>query len=282
MARVVKPPVAAAKVSVPSVNYAEELARQAAEYAKQEESSGGGQFFSVRGGILTFGGAKMPNNQVAVVIADAIMENIYYAGDFDPDEPAPPACYAFGRDEKDMAPHKLVVEAGTGQCAACGIAGTEGCCPMNEWASAEKGRGKACRNTRRLVLLPAGNLDERGHHTLPDNPEEFLSAAGFGFLRLPVTSVKAYANFVKQVAGALHLPPHGIYTRVSVVPDASVQFKVVFEPLGQVSEDLLPVVMQRHNEAKSIIETPYPPAVEGEPKKTTRAKPAARATRGRR
>lgn len=240
------------KTGTAIANYDEELARQAEAYAKQEESSGGAQFFSVQGGILTFAGAAMPNNEIACVITDAILENVYYEGLYDSKNPQPPMCYAFGRDDKEMEPHANVVEQGTAQCESCSG------CEFNEFGSAPTGRGKACKNTRRLVLLPAGTLDDRGKLVLPDDPEEYFESAGFGFFRLPVTSVKGYANFVKQVAGALRLPPHGIFTKIQVVPDADSQFKVLFSPLGAIQKDLLPYIMQRHQEAMSIIETPYP------------------------
>jgi hypothetical protein len=243
-------------------NFDEELARQAEQYKKQEESSGGLPFFSVRGAVLTFAGNPIPNNEVAVIVADFMLENAYYDEEFDSDSPQPPACFAFGRDESDMSPHSVCVAAGTNQNDACGKNGQPGCCQWNEFGSADKGRGKACKNTRRLVLLPVpGTFDGRGKFELTEGVDhaEFVAKAGFGFYRLPVTSVKGFANFVNQVANVFHLPPHAMFTRMSVVPDASDQFKVIFEPICKAPRELLPQIMARHHEAVGIIETPYPP-----------------------
>lgn len=253
------------------VTWQEELAKQAEIASKMEESAGGGQFFSTRGGILTWQDAPMPDNQMAVIIVDSVLENVFYEGRYDPDQPQSPTCFAFGRDEKTIKPHDVVVEAGTAQHESC--AG----CPHNEWGSADTGRGKACRNTRRLAMIPAGTFDKLGKLQLIDDPDHFKSTI-VGFMKLPVTSVKGYANFVKQVANALHRPPFGIVTKVRVVPDASTQFKVLFEPLTEVPDELMPAVLERHNEVKSVIDFPYRASDEEQPKRGSRAakQPAAK------
>lgn len=234
------------------VNWDEELARQAEIAAAQEANTGGGQFFGLRGGILTFNDAPLPNNEVAVVILDSILENVYYEGDYDPENPAPPTCFAHGRDDTTIAPHDLVKAAG--QVPEGGEDGCSGC-PMNEWGSADKGRGKACRNTRRLALLAAGVFAPNGAFKMADGDE--LQKGAIAFMKLPVTSVRGYATFVKQVAGALKRPPHGIITKIKVVPDVKSQFKVLFEPMQPLSGAVLGAVMQRHEEAKKVIDFPY-------------------------
>jgi hypothetical protein len=224
----------------------EELARQAQMAAAVEESTATGQFFSLKSGVLSFNDAPLPNNEMAVIILDGVLENVYYEGKYDVDNPQGPKCFAFGRDEKELAPHKIVIEAGNSMAGASGLCAG---CEMNEWGSAETGRGKACRNTRRLAMIPAGTF-EVGKFK-PFSNEEQLESAGIAYMKLPVTSVKGYAGFVKQIAGALKRPPHAVYTRVSVRPDPQSQFKVVFEPLSQIPDELLGVVMKRHEEAGS-------------------------------
>src|SRR3990167_7275206 len=128
------------------INWEAELAAQAEVAAGMEASTGTGSFFSIKGGLLSFAGSPMPNNQMAVIVLDSLMENVYYEGAYDASNPQGPKCFAFGRNEADMAPHEVTVQAGCQQSEAC--AG----CPMNEWASAAQGRGKACKNTRRLAM----------------------------------------------------------------------------------------------------------------------------------
>lgn len=232
------------------VKWDEELAKQAEVAAGMENSTASGAFFSLKGGILAFNDAPVPNNQMGVIILDSILENVFYEGKYDPENPSGPSCFAFGRDDKTLQPHEVVKKAGSDMHPQCSG------CALNEWGSAETGRGKACRNSRRLALIPAGNFNASGKFELNDDPEHYATAA-MAFLKLPVTSVKGYAAFVKQVAGALKRPPHGIITKVSVRPDPSSQFKVVFEPISQVPNELMGAIMQRHKEAMSVIEFPY-------------------------
>lgn len=258
------------------VKWDEELAKQAEIAAGMEANTGGGQFFSLRNGILSWQDASLPNNQMAVIILDSIFETAYYEGKYDPDTPQSPVAFAFGRDEKTMTWHENSDPEFAGKlCIESDVC---------QWGSADTGRGKAARETRRLAMIPAGSFNPvSGKFELFEEEEHFASTA-IGFMKLPVTSVKGYASFVKQVAGALRRPPFGIVTKVKVFPDPKTQFKVVFEPVMNIPDELMGTIMQRHEEAKSIIDFPYQPADEQPappppPKRGSRA--AAKSARGR-
>ena len=105
-------------------------------------------------------------------------------------------------------------------------------------------------------MIPAGTFNQAGKLELFDDEDHFASTS-IGFMRLPVTSVKGYASFVKQVAGTLRRPPFGIVTKVKVVPDPKSQFKVVFEPIMSLPDELMSAIMARHEEAMSTIDFPY-------------------------
>lgn len=243
------------------VKWDAELAKQAEIAAGMEANTGGGQFFSTKSGVLSWQDAPLPGNQMGVIILDSVLENVYYEGRYDPETPQGPVCFAFSREEKTMAPHPVVTEAGNQQCGASGLCSG---CPMNEFGSAETGKGKACRNTRRLAMIPAGSFNtQTGKFELNEDPEHYTSI-GMGFMKLPVMSVKGYASFVKQVAGALKRPPFGIVTKVKIVPDPKSQFRVVFEPIMSLPDELMEAVMARHKEAVSTIDFPYPPFEEQE------------------
>ena len=230
--------------------YDEELAQLAQEAADQEANTGGGQFFSTRGGILAFAGAPIPNNEMVVIVLDSILVNAFYPGDFDPDAPQSPTCYAFGRNDKTMKPHADSEEPVSEECEGC---------PNNEFGSASKGRGKACKNGRRIALLPAGNIDRNGEFEAYEDEGEFAKGQ-VGFLNLAPTSINSYGAYVKQINAALKKPPLSVFTKVSLVPDPKAQFKVVFENLGPVSEDLVPVLLARFREVRPALEFPFPKA----------------------
>lgn len=239
----------------------EELAKLAEQTANMEASAGGGQFFSVKGGVLTFGDAPVPNNEMAVVIIDHILENVHYEDEYDADNRSSPTCYAFGRDEKEMTPHQAAVDAGRAEEGPCKS------CEKNEFGSADRGKGKACKNTRRLAMVPAGTLKDNGRKiTLIDDAEHYATTP-VGFMKLPVTSVKGFATFVKQVADTMRVPPCGLATKVSVVPDAKTQHKVLFTPMAKLPNSLIPAVMKRREEVMATIDFPYQAPEEDAPKK---------------
>ena len=231
------------------IKWADQLAAEATIAAKSEAATATGSFFSTKSGVLSFGGNPVPGNAMAVVILDTINENTLYEGKFNPNEMAPPTCFAFGRGDDEMAPHEVSVKAGSAQSDDCAS------CAYNEWGSADTGRGKACSNKRRLAMLPAGTIDN-GRIKLFTRASDFETGS-IGFLKLPVTSVKGYASFVKQVAAGLHRPPHGIFAKVSVVSDASSQFKVAFEVIGEIDDEFMGAIMQRREEAQAGIMSPY-------------------------
>lgn len=232
------------------VNYDKAWAEQAESYAQQEKLTGG-TFLSTRGGTLSFGDEVLPGNQAAVIILDAVFENTYYGAKFDPDNAAAPVCYAFARgDNSDMAPHPSMQTAPdyfipqSSDCPSC---------PWNEWGSADQGRGKACQNRRRLALIPAGFYQgKRGSRDFDlemfTDPKHFETAE-IAFIKLPVTSVLLFSKYVNQLNSTIHRPPHGVVTRLFVEPDPKSQYKIYFEALEQVPDELAAIVMARHEEA---------------------------------
>jgi len=224
-----------------------ELAEAADAAVAVEASTSTGNFFSTQGGILSWDGLPAEDNRVAVVILDAILENVRYEGKYDANAPQGPSCFAYGRSEVDMEPHEVVEEPYADKCSEC---------ELNKWGSSDDGRGKGCRNIRRLALLPAGDLLPGDQ--LDNYPESLeLESATIGLLKLPVTSVKGYAAYVKRLREVAKRPPWAVYTLVNLVPDPKSQFKVTFTLIGPVPTEELAAVKSRVSEAKSMIDTPY-------------------------
>lgn len=231
----------------------------AQEYADQERG-GGLAAVSTRGGVLKVGDQEMPGNRMCVLILDAVRENTYYGRKFDPEHSLPPICYALGRDEREMRPHTAMkehsfFEAQSSDCASC---------PMAEWGSSPTGRGKACSNRRRLLLLPAGDYvkvkGSRGEYDLElYDDERHFEDADMAVLKLPVTSVKNFTKYVSLVAKRYGRPPAGVFTEIFVEPDPNSQYKIHFDLIDEVPDELAEVVLARHEEARDAILEPYRP-----------------------
>lgn len=243
-----------------------ELAKQAMAYRAAEAASVTGNFISMRGGVLQYKGAPIEGNKFSCVILASVFENDWYKDAFDPDNPTAPNCYAFATTLDGLKPH---AEAGDPQgdanhlCAACWA---------NGWGSGvdargKATRGKACQNRRRLAVIPVDkNFDA-----------ESAQAAEIAYVRIPVMSCPGYSLHVTNIADMLKLPPYGVVTEVSIVPDAKSQFRVLFKAGAKIERSVLGALFQRAAEAAKAITFPYP-KLTGEatkPAKRTAKKAAA-------
>lgn len=228
------------------VSWSEELAKRAQMAAGIEENVGsGGAFISLKGGRMTFQGAEVPGNKMNVVVLDHILEYTYYTDGYDADNPQPPDAYALGRDEDTLRWHENSIPEYAGElCKDSDI---------NQWGSAEKGRGKACKNQRRLALITEDEAAD------VESIEESTPA----FLRIPVTSVKGWAGYVRQLEKTLQRPPLGVITEISVVPDPKSQFKLQFKLVEAIDDgDVIEALMAKADNTE--LDFPYAPREEEE------------------
>ena len=237
------PAKATKKTGTAVAKWDEELAALAQKAKELEDSVGGGNFISTKGGRLTYQGAEIPGNSMNVIIVDHILENHIYEGRFDPDTPQSPICFAFGEDEDDMEPHEKSESPQHESCKGC---------PFNEWGSADQGRGKACKNIRRLAVIPEDGLED-------------IESAELAMIKVPVTSVKGWAGYVRQIADTLGRPPLGVVTEVSLVPDSKTQFKMNFKLVEKIDDgEVIQALLAKRKQAETDLRTPYAPTPEEE------------------
>jgi hypothetical protein len=240
---------AAPKTSNAVANWEERLAAEAEAAAELEKGGGLGKSLSFKGGVMTFDGNAIKGNQIACIVVASAIEKAYYEGKYDPNNPDPPVCFALTQtDPEDLAPDpEKVAELQNDVCATC---------QWNEWGSADTGRGKACKDVRRLGVIPAGTMEKNGDVQLFTDPK-MIDKAELAFAKLPPTALNAWAAYVRMVATTMKRPPHGVFTLLSVEPDPTNQFKITFEALELVDRELLPAVYKRHDEALPLVMQPY-------------------------
>lgn len=227
--------------------YDEELAALAEQAAGQEANTGGGQTFSFKNGKLTLGDMHFENDEVPLIILDSVLENVYYTKGFDPDNLSSPDCYAFGRDEKTMAPHEEAEDPQSDACASC---------DWNKFGSAAVGRGKACRNRRRLACLIAGTFDAQGNFEAFGADE--LQRQPIVFANIPPTAITGFGTYVKSIAATHKLPPLGVVTHLKVEPDDKTMIAVSFSLVQPADRELFPTTKRRREEALPLLERAYP------------------------
>lgn len=143
------------------------------------------------GTLVGPGGLDLGEEQRVVVI-DFGSVNKYYDRKYDANNPAPPACMAVGDVLAEMAPDDDVPAKQSALCATCWA---------NKWESDPGGgRGKACKNTRELVVVLADDLEDMDLEL--EDIEMFVVSCS-------PTSIKAFDAVAKRIAKTMSRPPIG-------------------------------------------------------------------------
>lgn len=259
-------PAAVKKPGTALVPWEQQMAEAATKAAAAEKPMGGFKAISTRGGILSVDENAVEGNELRVVVLGAVHENQYYTKAFNPNKAEVPDCYAFGDPKADdpedgMAPHEETDEEkrqgdDNGLCASCWA---------NQMGSADVGKGKACKNVRRLAVVTEDALESA----------DAMLEAEVRVLKVPVMSVKNWANYVRNTcAEELKRPAWGVVTKIKVVPDPKSQFKITFgfEELVTFDQELYDAVQKRVNEVLGALVVPYP-KMEDQPEPPPRGRP---------
>jgi hypothetical protein len=205
-----------------------------------------GNWVSFKGGILSVGGTPMKGNKVEAVVIHSVFENQWYKERYDPNNPTAPHCFALAESDDDLKPHPDAAEPQAPSCAECA---------KNQWGSDPGGgKGKACKNVRRLAMIAATDLEN-------------VAGAEVAVAKLPVTSVKNWATYASQIANVLKLPPLAVKTEMSVEPDAKTQFQVNFSLVDKVPEEHLPALLSKRRDTTPLIFAGYEKPTEAQAKK---------------
>lgn len=241
-------------------NYDEELARLAKRAVATERPTTSN--ISARAGILAYNGTAVPGNKLDCIIIASTHANLYYEEKYDPNNVKSPVCFAYCEDPEAegavMRPHPKSSKPQSETCADCWA---------NQWGSdPDGGRGKACKNTRNLAILPSGVT-----------PED-VATAEVATLSLPVMTVsKKWAPYVHKLASLFNRPPLGVITTLGTVPDAKSQFMITFDDNGLVDKALLGGLLKKAQSAIPLLEREYEPNKEPTPEELeAKAKKAQR------
>lgn len=216
-----------------------QLERQAAVVGTLRSS---GSFITFKNANLKVDGVPIPNNTIETRVLAVVAERAWYSGAYDPDTPQVPACYSLN---STGAPHP---ESNEPQSMACET------CPKNKWGSApprpgsnKPGRGKACREAARVVVIAANAP---------------IKSAPLYMAKVPVTSLQEVSTFVQRCMSSNKLMGEFV-THLSCTEDKKSFFKVHLN-IKEISSDIDPeVLLKRQDEAFALATQPYPD-IEGE------------------
>lgn len=204
------------------VSLEEQLKRELQNLGKQVDPPSSNKI-STKGKLFKVPGGQSGPGPLSVIVMDFIGVNMFYPGVYNPNVKAPPACFSLGKNLEAMVPSESIK---TPQHTDCNT------CPKNKWGSGPNGAGKACKNQRRLLVLPANFDDKTEPMTLYVSP----------------TGLKAWNAYVKRVARELAAIPAQVITEISFDPQQSYP-TLMFDCKGKHANlELVWKLRERHND----------------------------------
>ena len=148
---------------------------------------------------FTLPDGQASDGPIEAIILDFAWSLVHYKGVYNSNNPQQPDCFAVGRDKPDsglLVPHPSVEKPYASDCNTC---------PKNQWKSAATGKGKACKNQRRLIVVPPNFTSTTEPMTM------YVSPNG-------LKNFDAYVSQLKNVHGLL---PVQVVTEISFDKDQS-------------------------------------------------------------
>ena len=240
-------------------NWEEKLAEEASAASARTGAASESNIISIKGGKFKFKDENL-GDEMEVVVLEYAYAREYYDSAFDPDNPAPPACFGLGEsiddvtgpDEKSPAPQATTCEE----------------CEWNEWGSSNFGKSKACGSKAILVVADySGVTDENYEHAI---------------MRIGVNSMLNWNAYVKNLERKTKRPPFGVVTRM--VFDKDSDNPILKFHLGDMIDDdeALEAIMGRRDGLMEELTTPHYNVEAYEPPAPKRGRTKKKVTKKRR
>ena len=228
-ARKTKTTKAVAKTKTGALALPDELSGELEKYINRDRASasgagGGMSFIRTRGGQFAFNDSIL-EQPLRVVVLGAVRENLYYPAAFDPDVSQSPTCFALDTagNEAEMGPPAEMKGKEAEKCSECWA---------NAFRSAERGKGKACKNNVRMVILPY------------QEGADFSKITG-ARLSIPPTSLKNWSAYTNKITEGMRAPLFAVVTELTTQPAERGGFTMDFGYAGVLSNPDIMVVKDR-------------------------------------
>ena len=210
-----------------------QLLKEAAERQSAKEQASI-PFISLKGKKFAVGDEKL-GTKLAVVILANIFDNSYYDRPYDPnsDEVFPPACFAIYNDVLEAAPHENSPAKQSDSCAEC---------VLNEFGSAKQGKGKACRNGRRILVASVTN----GEVNLSD----------LSIINMSPTALKGFSRYAKSINITIQLPLWAVITELSFDEESAYPV-LIANFVSHLNTSDVNKIVARFEEFEELVAVPY-------------------------
>lgn len=141
-----------AKTTKKEVVSVQDQIRSELDTLKDKVDPPSGFLINLKGKVFTLPDGSSDDGPLTCVILDWVTSFVYFKGIYNPKDPQPPACWSISAKTAGMFPSDNVTER---QDVDKEGNKDVGCakCVQNEWGSGT-GAGKACKNTRKLLIVP--------------------------------------------------------------------------------------------------------------------------------
>ena len=186
-----------------------------------------GNRISLKGRMFTMPDGSTNPGPIAAVLLDWRAHNQFWAGPYDPNQLEDPICWAVSRTYDALAPSPESVEPQAESCASC---------PKNVFGSAPNRKAKACRNSRRLAIVPPDATLETEPMILTTSP----------------TAISAFESYVLGLATENKMPVE-VVTLIAFDP-ASDFPSLRFGKPKPLTDKQLAVMMKLRAKAQAVLD----------------------------
>jgi hypothetical protein len=187
-----------------------------------------GNRISLKGRVFTMPDGSTNPGPIGAVILDFRAHNQYWAAPYDPNHLEDPICWSISRTYEDLSPSPDALERQAERCNNC---------PKNVFGSAPNRKARACRNSRRLAIVPPDA-------TLETEPM-ILSASP--------TAISAFESFVIGLAASEGKLPVEVVTLMTFKPDVDYP-SLVFGKPKPLNDKQLAVMMALRAKAQPMLD----------------------------
>lgn len=199
---------------------------------------------STQGGELSLNDVPLPE-PFHCVILNVCNENAYYKDKWTPDSKEVPICFSISKagselEESEklsygMAPHPNSELPQARNCEEC---------HNNQYDSAEEGRGKACGNRKRVLLVPADKI-ERG--------------ADVAILKIPPTALLMFSKYLTFLTSVQEVPTEFVISAVTMrkANDKAIQKTPYFEFVNYIEQNQIEIVDDLIAKNLDLIKKPF-------------------------
>jgi hypothetical protein len=207
----------AKKTQIATMSDFENKFEKLAQEQYDREPGGSSNWIGLKNSEFSFQGET--TDVLNVIILADVYEHAFYDSPWNPDDPMPPACFSLAEEEENLEPNGDGPDIQhEGLCSDCWA---------NEWGSSDNGRGKQCKNSRRIAVL--------GVLTDDDGNIESIATDEVAFIRVAPTSLKNYSGYIKRSNKVTRRPSYAYVTELSFDLDAEYE-TLVFNLVGKVND----------------------------------------------